>query len=127
MNPIFTKTLKVLGILVAVLLAIIAGLIYWLHRTEEGCWKQEAAEAFVKYGSIKKRIEILRLAGIERDPGSNPVEVIEKDPNGCSLGSNGQTILRFSFNDRNELAAIQVFRNYVATDYHMTLIAEKKN
>ncbi len=127
MNPLIAKTLKVLGILVVVLLGIIAGVIYWQHRTEEACWKQEAAEAFAKYGLIKKRTEILRVAGIERDPGSNPVEVIEKDPNGCSLGSNGQTILRFSFNDRNELAAIQVFRNYIATDYHMTLIAEQKN
>ncbi len=127
MNPLIAKTLKVLGILVVVLLASIAVVIYWLHRTEEACWKQEAAEAFAKYGSIMKRTEMLRVAGIERDPGSNPVEVIEKDPNGCSLGSNGQTILHFSFNDRNELAAIQVFRNYIATDYHMTLIAEKKN
>lgn len=127
MSPLITKTLKVLGILVVVLLAIVAGAIFWLHRTEEACWNQEAAEAFVKYGSIRNRTELLRVAGIERDLGSTSVEVIEKYPNGCSLGSNGQTILRFSFNERNELAAIQVFRNYIATDFHMTLIAEKKN
>lgn len=127
MNPPRTRLLKVLAIFGFVLVVLFTGALYWLHRAEENCWKQEAAEAFAKYGSLKKRTEILRIAGVERGIGSNPIEVIEKDPNGCSLGSNGQTILRFSFNDRNELAAIQVFRNYIGTDYHMALIAEKKN
>lgn len=127
MSPLIAKTLKVMSIFVLVLLAAIGVTIYWLGRTEEACWKLEAAEAFEKYGPFKVRTEILRLAGIEKDSGSNPVEIIEKDPNGCSLGSNGQTIIRFSFNERNELETMQVFRNYIATDYQMTLIAEKKN
>ena len=125
-NPVITKILKVLGIFVLALLAIIAGVIYWLHRTEEACWKHEAVEAFDKYGSFKTRTEILRVVGIKKDPSSNPVEIIEKDPNGCSLGSNGQTILRFTFNDGNELTTIQVFRNYIASNYQMALIEERR-
>jgi hypothetical protein len=126
MNPGTIKLLMVLGLLVLALLATMAGVGYRLTRTEEACWKHEAADAFQKYGSFKARIEILRIAGIEKDPRSNPVEVIEKDPNGCSLGSNGQTILRFSFDDRNDLTTIQVFRNYVASNYQMALIEERR-
>lgn len=126
MNPGITNTLKVLGIFTLVLLVIFAGAFYWLHSTEEGCWQHEAAEAFEKYSSFKTRTEIMRVAGIKNDPGSNPVEIVEKDPNGCSLGSNGQTVLRFAFDDRNKLTTIQVLRNYIASNYQMTLIAERK-
>ncbi len=126
MKPGITKILKVLGIFVFALLVIIAGAIYWSHRTEETCWKQEAAAAFEKYGSFKTRTEILRVVGIEKDPKSNPIEIIEKDHNGCSLGSNGQTVIRFTFNDRHELTTIQVFRNYIASNYEMELIEERR-
>ena len=95
---------------------------------ENACWRQEAAEAFQKYGSLKARSDILRVAGIEKDSGSNPVEVVEKDPNGCSLGSNGRTVLRFSFDNRNKLTKIQVFRDYIVEDptYKMELLEERK-
>jgi len=126
MNPGMTKIVKVLGLFVFALSAIITGVIYWMDRAGEACWTHEAAEAFQKYGSFKTRTEILRVVGIEKDPGSNPVEIIEKDPNGCSLGSNGQTVLRFSFNDRKELTTIQVFRNYIASNYQMALIEERR-
>jgi len=119
------------GVFVLALLAIIAGAIYWLHRTEETCWKHEASEAFEKYDSLKTRTEILKGVDIQndlrsKDTKSNPLEIIEKDPNGCSFGSNGQTVLRFFFNDRNEITTIQVFRNYIASDYQMTLIEERR-
>ena len=64
--------------------------------------------------------------GTEKDSGSNPVEVIEKDPNGCSFGSNGRTVLRFYFDKRSNLTKIQVFRDYIASDYKMELIVERK-
>ena len=119
------------GVFVLALLAIIAGAIYWLHRTEETCWKHEASEAFEKYDSFKTRTEILKGVDIQndlrsKDTKSNPLEIVEKDPNGCSFGSNGQTVLRFFFNDRNEITTIQVFRNYIASDYQMTLIKERR-
>ncbi len=131
MNPVITKILKMFGVFVLALLAIIAGAIYWLHRTEETCWKHEASEAFEKYDSFKTRTEILKGVDIQndlrsKDTKSNPLEIVEKDPNGCSFGSNGQTVLRFFFNDRNEITTIQVFRNYIASDYQMTLIKERR-
>ncbi len=131
MTPVITKILKMFGVFVLALLAIIAGAIYWLHRTEETCWKHEASEAFEKYDSLKTRTEILKGVDIQndlrsKDTKSNPLEIIEKDPNGCSFGSNGQTVLRFFFNDRNEITTIQVFRNYIASDYQMTLIEERR-
>jgi len=125
MNLRTTTILKVLGLFVLALFAVTAGGAYWLARTEDTCWKQEAAGAFQKYSALKTRSDILRHADIEKDPGSNPVEVVEKDPNGCSFGSNGQTVLRFSFGDSNKLTKIQVFRNYVASDYEMDLIEER--
>jgi len=118
--------LKTLGLFVLAFLTIAVGGC-WIARTEDACWKYEAAEAFQKYGSLKTRSEILRVADIEKDPGSNPVEVIEKDPNGCSFGSNGRMVLRFSFDNRNKLTTIQVFRDYIASDYKMELIEERKN
>ena len=96
-----------------------------MARAENSCWKREATEAFQKYGALKTRSDIFAVLDIETDPGSNPVEVVEKDPNGCSSGSNGQTVLRFSFNDRNQLTKIQVLRNYIASDYEMDLIEER--
>lgn len=119
--------LKAIGSFVLVLFIVVAGGIYWMTRGEDSCWKQEAAQAFQKYGRHKTCSDILRIAGIEKDPGSNPLEIVEKDPNGCSLGSNGVTALRFSFDDGNKLAAIQVFRDYVAAPNHkMELIEERK-
>ena len=114
-----------LGLFVLSFLIIAAGSGCWIARTEDACWKYQATEAFLKYGSLKTRPDILRVSGIEKDPGTNPVEVIEKDPNGCSFGSNGQTIIQFTFNDKNELTKIQVFRNYIASGYKMELIEER--
>ena len=126
MNLRTALILKVVGLLVMAFLtiAIVAGC--WITRTEDACWKHEAAEAFQKYGSLKTRSEILRSVDAEQASGSNPVEVIEKDPNGCSFGSNGRTVLRFYFDKRNKLTTIQVFRDYIASDYKMVLIEERK-
>src|SRR6266568_3122652 len=101
MTPVITKILKMFGVFVLALLAIIAGAIYWLHRTEETCWKHEASEAFEKYDSLKTRTEILKGVDIQndlrsKDTKSNPLEIIEKDPNGCSFGSNGKKVLKCS-------------------------------
>ena len=120
------KTLKVLGLFGLCFLIIAAGSGCWITRTENDCWEYEATVAFMKYGSLKTRADILRTAGIEKDPGTNPIEVIEKDPNGCSFGSNGQTVIRFTFNNKNELTKIQVFRNYIASGYKMEIINEQK-
>lgn len=116
---------KTLGIPVLVLaIAAVGGC--WIARTEEVCWKNEAVEAFQKYGSLKTRSKIVRAAYAEDDKGSNPLEVVEKEPNGCSFGSNGRTIIRFHFDARNRLTTIQVFRDYMAADYTMELIEERK-
>jgi hypothetical protein len=126
MNLRIPLILKVVGLSVLALVTIAAFAGCWIARTENACWKHEAADAFQKYGSLKTRSEILRVADIEKDLGSNPVEVIEKDPNGCSFGSNGRTVLRFSFDKRNKLTTIQVFRDYIASDYTMELIEERE-
>jgi len=125
MNARLVKIVKVLGVSILALFALLSCSLFWMDRSEEACWNHEAVEAFQKYGSLKTRAEILRVAGLKSDPKTNPVEILEKDPNGCSFGSNGQTVLRFTFNDRNELTAIQAFRNYIASNYQMTLIAER--
>ncbi len=117
---------KVVGLFVLVLLTITTLIGCWIRRTEENCWKHEAVEAFEKYGALRTRSGIVRVAYLEEDPGTNPLEVIEKDPNGCSFGSNGQTIILFSFDIKNKLTKIQVFRNYIASDYTMDLIEERK-
>ncbi len=126
MNPKTTLILKAAGLLVLALLTIAVAGGCWITRTEDACWKHEAVEAFEKYGSLKSRSDILRVADTEEDPGSNPVEVIEKEFNGCSFGSNGRTVIRFSFDSRNKLTTIQVFRDYMASDYKMELIEERK-
>jgi hypothetical protein len=118
--------LKVIGLFVLALLTVTVLIGCWITRTENACWSHEATEAFQKYGSFKTRSEILRSVDTEQASGSNPVEVIEKDPNGCSFGSNGRTVLRFYFDKRDRLTMIQVFRDYIATDYKMELIDERK-
>jgi len=115
--------------LLSVILLVGAGGIFWAHETEENCWRQEGAVAVEKYEKLKTRADVLRVTsdfGLETS-GSNPFEVIEKDPNGCSLGSNGRTVVRLYFNSKDELQTIQVFRDYFsAPDYEMELIEEKK-
>ncbi len=121
-----TLILKAAGLFVLFVLTLAVAGGCWIKRTEDNCWKFEAVEAFQKYGSLKTRSEVLRsVADIEQASGSNPVEVIEKEPNGCSFGSNGRTILRFFFDNKNKLTRIQVFRDYMAADYEMDLIEEK--
>ena len=90
-----TIILKTLGLFVLTI-AVLGGC--WITRPEDTCWKREAAAAFQKYGSLKTRSEVLRAAGIEKDP-SNPVEVSDTEPNGCSFGSNGRTVLLFFFDN----------------------------
>ena len=114
------------------LLSLIGGGLYWVDSTADSCWKYEATQSFENYKTLKTRSSILRAAASHgRDvmnSESNPVEVIEKDPNGCSVGSNGMTVVRFYFDDANKLTAMQVFRNYRTSnpDYKMELIEERK-
>ncbi len=117
---------KVAVLFILALLTITALTGCWIARTENACWEQEAVDAFQKYGSFKTRSEIMRSVDPEQASGSNPVEVIEKDPNGCSLGSNGRTVLRFYFDERSKLTTIRVFRDYIASGYEMELIEERK-
>jgi hypothetical protein len=116
-----------MNILILVVL-IIGGGLFWTDSTEDSCWKHEATQAFEKYGSLKNRSDVLRVSGIEKNTNSNPIEVLEKDPNGCSLGSNGQTVVLFYFDNLNKLTKIQVFQNYITSDsnYKMKLIEERK-
>ena len=134
MNLRTSKILKVLGLFVLTFFIITVGGGCWLIRAEDTCWKNEATEAFQKYGSLKTRSDMLRVVGTldilgvdgtEIDPKSNPVEIVVKDPNACSLGSNGRTVLRLYFDDRNKLTKIQVFRDYIASGYKMELIEER--
>lgn len=118
----FTKILKILGILILTLIIISTISVIWLDKTGDACWNQEAEEAIKKYGSLTNRPDILRLSGVEKDTEKNPVEIIEKDPNDCSLAGNGQTIIKLYFNDKNKLASIEVFRNYIGSDQQMVLI-----
>jgi hypothetical protein len=119
-------------LLVFVFVSLIGGGLYWADKTEETCWKNQATQAFEEYGSLKTRPAILRATastGREvEDAKSNPVELFEIEHNGCSLGSNGQTLVRFYFDNVNKLTTIQVFRNYMVSDpsYKMELIEERK-
>jgi hypothetical protein len=125
------KTLKIVGLAVLVMLVLLAialgGFLYWASSVEESCWKHEADKAFQKYGSFKTRSDILRAtADLEKEIGANSVEVLETEFPGCSLGSNGRTILRFYFDDENKLKTIQVFRHAILSDYKQTLIEERR-
>lgn len=121
-----------MAILILVILGALGGGIYWLDSTENSCWKYEATQSFENYKTLKTRSSILRAAssrGLDvANSKSNPVEVIEKDPNGCSMGSNGMTVVRFYFDDANNLTTMQVFRNYRTSDpsYKMEQIEERK-
>jgi hypothetical protein len=125
MNKKLKIILIVLGVIVLLLLAIITGTLYWVDRTEKECWKHEAERVFEKYEMFKTRTDILRAAGVENDPMSNPIEIIENEINSCSLGSNGQTVVRFTFYENNELKTLQVFKNYISEDYQKVLIEER--
>lgn len=120
-----------MAILILVILGALGGGIYWLDNTADSCWKYESTQAFENYKTLTTRSAILRAAesrGLEvRNSKLNPVEVVESDPNGCSLGSNGQTVIRFYFDDVNKLTMMRVFRNYLtAQNYQMELIEERK-
>ncbi len=118
-------------LLALVLLSLMGGGLYWVDSTANSCWKHEATQSFENYKTLKSRSSILRAArsrGLDvANARSNPVEVIEKDPNGCSLGGNGMTVVRFYFDDANKLTTMQVFRNYRTSDpdYTMELIEER--
>ncbi|MEK6743382.1 MAG: hypothetical protein AABZ15_07230 [Nitrospirota bacterium] len=125
--------LKTLGLFVLAFLtiAVVGGC--WIARTEDTCWKNEATQAFEKYSSLKTRSAILRASASTgsdvMNSKSSQVEVLEKEFNGCSLGSNGNTVLRFYFDDANKLTMMQAFRHYSGVsdpDYQMQLIEERK-
>lgn len=111
------------------LVAVIAGIALtagcWLTRTEETCWKHEAVEAFEKYGSLRDRAAIVRASLTENDDGRDSLEVVEKEPNGCSFGSNGRTIIRFYFDAEKRLTKMQVLRDYMTANDALTLIDER--
>ncbi|MDH5600126.1 MAG: hypothetical protein OEY78_02355 [Gammaproteobacteria bacterium] len=118
----FTTILKILGFLILALIIIATIGVIWLDKSGDACWNQEAEDAINKYRSLTSRADILRLAAVEKDPATNPVKVIEKDPNGCSLGGNGQTIIKFYFNNDNKLVRLEVYRHYIGSDQQMLLI-----
>lgn len=119
------RILKILGFTLLFFIVFSTIGIFWLDKSEDSCWKHEAAEVFVKYGSLQTRTEIINVAAIANDPGKNPLEIIEKDPNGCSLGSNGQTVVKFFFKDRNKLSRIEVYRNYLTSESNMIIIEKR--
>ena len=116
--------------IIAILVILFAGGIYWADMTEAKCWQSEAIQAFEHYQSLNTLSVILREAeSTGRDitnSKSNSFEVIEKEPNGCSLGSNGRTVVRFYFDNDEKLTTMQVFRDYVAADYTMEMIDERQ-
>lgn len=132
MNLRVRKTLKAFGLFSLAFFIVTAGVIYWMLRTAasdtNACWRHEAAQAFQKYGALTTRSDILRVVGAIEDAQSNPIEIVEKDPNGCSFGSNGRTVLLLFFDAGNKLTTIQVFRDYITSDpgYKMELIEERK-
>jgi hypothetical protein len=114
--------------IVSVLVSIF-GFGVWANSTENACWKGEATTAFEKYSSLKTRSAILGAA-TSRDldvlnSKQNLVEILEHEFNGCSLGSNGSTVLRFYFDDAHKLTMTQVFRRYGGVS-EMQLIEERK-
>jgi hypothetical protein len=116
--------------IIVALVVLLAGGIYWADTTEDRCWQSEAAQVFEHYQMLKSRSAILReAASTGRDitnSKSNSVELIEKEPNGCSVGSNGRTVVRFYFDNAENLTTMQVFRAYVAADYTMEMIDERR-
>lgn len=119
-----------MNILILIVLGI-AGVGVWANSTENTCWKYEATTAFEKYGSLKTRSAVLRAAANSEvlESESNLVEILEREYNGCSLGSNGSTVLRFYFDDMNKLTMMQAFRHYSGVsdpNLRMQLIEERK-
>ncbi len=108
-------------------IATIFGFGIWANSTENSCWKYEATTAFEKYGSLKSRAAVLRAANDSEvlESKANLVEVLEHEFNGCSLGSNGSTVLRFYFSDSNKLTMMQAFRRYGGVS-EMQLIEERR-
>jgi len=112
------------------LIALLGCGIHWLESSEESCWKYEANMVFNGYGNLKTRSAVLSAADATGreilNSKSNPVEIIESDPNGCSLGSNGQTIAKIYFDSRHNITKIQVYKNYIASNYKMELVEERE-
>lgn len=125
------KLFFIIAVIVLVFIAIIRGGFYWLESSADSCWKHEAAQAFKSYGTHRTRSEIMGAAASTGREVINTnfshIEIIESDPNGCSLGSNGQTVLKIYFDDKNKLNKIRVYRNYITNDpnYQMELIEER--
>ncbi len=116
--------MHVIVIAILIVAGSVLGTGIWATSTENRCWKHEAKLAFQKYGALKTRAEVLRAARVEKGQQSNPIDVIEGDYNGCSLGSNGMTAIRFYFDSADKLVAIQVWRNYSGVETQM--IEERK-
>ena len=120
-----TKFLKILGFTILALIIISTVSIIWLDKNTDACWKQEADMAIQKYQQGLKRQDILQLDLITKDHLATPVEIIEKDPNGCSVAGNGQTVVKLYFNNRDTLSAIEVYRNFIGSDQQMVLIKKQ--
>jgi hypothetical protein len=117
--------MHVIVIVILIFAGGVAGTGIWATTKENSCWKQEAKLALEKYGSLKTRAEVVRAIELEKDQNSNPIDIVERDDyNGCSLGSNGMTAIRFYFDGENKLTAIQVWRNYSGVETEM--IDERK-
>ncbi len=117
-----------MDVVIAIILVLAGGAFgtgLWATHTENVCWKDEAKHAFEKYAPLTTRDDVLRTADVREDPKSNPVEVIEEDYNGCSLGSNGRTAFRFYFDGENKLTRMQVLRHYAGVE-QMPLIEERR-
>ena len=123
------KILKELGMIVIVLVAFLAGGLYWVETEENRCWQNNASQIIKDYQDLKTREAILHKAtslGLDISyTNSNSFE-IGMDYNGCSLGSNGRSIAWFYFNNSEKLKTIQVFRDYVGADYTKEIIHEKQ-
>ena len=117
--------LSALGVVLTGIVVLVIGFVVWADRAEESCWKNESALVFKKYNGLTFRDKILHTADVDKDPGTSFIEIIERDQNGCSLGSNGQTVVRFYFGKDNKLAEIQVYKNYLVANYKMVMIGKK--
>jgi len=104
---------------------LVIGFLVWTDRTEKKCWDNEVAQAFQKYSGLTSRDKVLKAAYLEKDAGTRTVQVIERDPNGCSLGSNGQTVVRFYFSKDDKLTEMRVYKNYISANYKMEMIGKK--
>lgn len=125
------KLLLVTAIITSMAAAIAISGVIWLERSSGSCWKNEAESAFTNYERYKNISEVSSVVatnGIEiLSKEAGYIEIVESDPNACSLGSNGQTIVKIYFGNDNKIIMIRVYKNYITSnpDYQMELIGER--